>query len=64
MGTKMPNYKEFMMRHGEFGVQKIVEQIEQVSGIKSNSQTSLEQRWLTLTQTSPSHAPVNDAEAE
>jgi len=45
----MPNYTEFMMRHGEFGVQALLEQIERQEGVViSQDNLSLEQRWETL----------------
>ena len=44
----MPNYEEYLMRHGENWLQFIVEQIERVEGIVSNRNVSLERRWATL----------------
>jgi len=41
----MPNYTEFMMRHGEFGAQAIVEQLERYEGIHNRPGVSLEERW-------------------
>ena len=46
----MPNYQEFMMRHGEFGVQDIVERLERYEGIRSDWSASLEDRWANLQQ--------------
>jgi hypothetical protein len=51
----MPNYKEFMMRHGEHGVQILVEQIERAEGVIARQQISLEQRWTALMQNVPAH---------
>ena len=46
----MPNYREFMMRHGEHGVLAIVEQIERVEGIRAHVGQSIEDRWDALMQ--------------
>jgi hypothetical protein len=50
----MPNYTEFMMRHGEFGVQRVIEQIERAEGIVARKQDTLEQRWAALMKSAPS----------
>jgi hypothetical protein len=44
----MPNYNEYLMRHGEFGVQALVEQIERNEGIKHKQPVCLETRWTVL----------------
>jgi len=44
----MPDYYEFLMRHGEFVVQDLVESMERVAGIVANSNLPLEQRWEAL----------------
>lgn len=44
----MPDYYKLMMRHGEFGVQAIVEQIERVEGIRRTTVMTLEERWAVL----------------
>jgi len=44
----MPNYHEYLMRHGEFGVQAIVEMIERNEGICGTSLLPLEERWNAL----------------
>jgi len=46
----MLNYNEYLMRHGEFGVQAVIEQIERVEGISSDSCVPLESRWMLLMQ--------------
>ena len=46
----MPDYTEFMMRHGEYGVQAIVERIERLEGVPSNTDVPLEDRWHALMQ--------------
>lgn len=49
----MPSFYEYMMRHGEFGVQAIVELIERNEGIRRNSPLPLEDRWNAVMQPSP-----------
>ena len=44
----MPDYYEYMTRHGEFGVQAIIEQIERCEGIVANTNIPLEKRWAAL----------------
>jgi len=46
----MPNYNDFMMRHGEFGIQAIVERIERQEGVASSEVRPLEERWEALMQ--------------
>lgn len=41
----MPKYHEFMMRHGEHGVEGIVKEAERANGIKHPQLPSLEERW-------------------
>jgi len=41
----MPDFKKFVMRHGEHSVQFIIEQIEKVEGIKYGQSALLEDRW-------------------
>ena len=41
----MLDFNEFLMRHGETGVQFIIEQIERLEGITARKQDTLEQRW-------------------
>ena len=41
----MPNYHDFLMRHGEHGVQAIVELIERNEKIRYTQVLSLEERW-------------------
>jgi hypothetical protein len=42
----MPDYHKFLMRHGEHGVQDLVERLERYEGIKHAVHASLEQRWM------------------
>lgn len=44
----MPDYYKYMMRHGEFWVQDLIERLERNSGIKSDILVPLEQRWATV----------------
>ena len=41
----MPNFESFIARHGEFGVQAIIERIERYEGLRAAIGTSLEERW-------------------
>jgi len=49
----MPDFHKYLMRHGEHGVQAIIEQIERREGIKSREGASLEDRWQALVQSAP-----------
>jgi hypothetical protein len=42
----MPDYHKYLMRHGEHGVQDLVERMERYQGIKREELLPLEQRWL------------------
>lgn len=44
----MPDYNKYMMRHGEYWVQDIVEQIERVEGVRHQRIMTLEERWNAL----------------
>lgn len=44
----MPNYYQFLMRHGEFVVQDLIERMERVAGVVANTNLPLEQRWASL----------------
>ena len=50
----MLNFDQYVMRHGEFGVQAIVERLERYEGIRACINTSLEERWNALMQASAS----------
>ena len=41
----MPDFNQYLMRHGESWVQEIVEQIERVEGSRPDAEASLEARW-------------------
>jgi hypothetical protein len=46
----MPNFETYMNRHGEFGVQALIERLERYEGIHPNLSFnhSLEARWNAL----------------
>jgi hypothetical protein len=46
----MLHYHDYVARHGEFGVQAIIELIEYYDGIRLCTGTSLEERWNALMQ--------------
>jgi hypothetical protein len=46
----MPDFETYVARHGEFGVQAIIENIERKEGIRHADVLPLEQRWNTLMQ--------------
>ena len=55
----MPDFYVFMMRHGEYGVQALIEMIERNEGIRHTAPLLLEDRWNVLMQKSPFHpSPV------
>ncbi len=41
----MLNFECLVARHGEYGVQAIIERIERYEGIRFNTEVSLEERW-------------------
>jgi hypothetical protein len=43
--NSMPEFDRYVMRHGEFWVQNIVETIERSEGIRPGYAAPLEQRW-------------------
>lgn len=49
----MPDYHKYLMRHGEFGVQAIIEQIERSEGIRHTVIMTLEDRWSALMREPP-----------
>lgn len=48
----MPNFREYLMRYGEHGVQDLIERLERSWGIKPNAPLSLEERWDAVMQRS------------
>lgn len=53
----MLDFHKYLMRHGEFGVQSIIEQIERVEGIRSRTDVPLESRWAALMQAASAQQP-------
>lgn len=51
----MPDFNEFVMRHGEHGVQAIVERLERYENVRFSGHASLEQRWNALILPGTSH---------
>lgn len=50
----MMNFEKFILRHGEFGVQALVEQIERRDGIYNiSTELPLEDRWNAVMQPLP-----------
>jgi hypothetical protein len=50
----MLDFDTYVARHGEFGVQAIVENIERKEGIRYAEVLPLEERWNVLMQNAPS----------
>jgi hypothetical protein len=46
----MLNYETYLARHGEYGVQAIIEKLERYEGIRAGAAVSLEERWNALMQ--------------
>jgi hypothetical protein len=53
----MLDFDSYVARHGEFGVQAIVETIERKEGIRYAEVLPLEERWNVLMQNAPSECP-------
>jgi len=53
----MPDFNQYMMRHGEHGMLTIVEIIERNEGIRSRNDVTLEDRWNALMQESSPQPP-------
>ena len=49
----MLSFDQYVMRHGEFGVQAIIERLERYEGIRNRIGISLEERWDALMQQAP-----------
>ena len=49
----MPNFETYVMRHGEYGAQALVEQIERYEGIRARIALPLEERWNALMSDQP-----------
>jgi hypothetical protein len=55
----MLSYETYISRHGEIGVQAIIEKLERYEGAVGNREHSLEERWKALM----ADRPVQHAEA-
>ena len=44
----MLDFEQYVARHGEFGVQAIIERLERYEGINASIALSLEERWNVL----------------
>ncbi len=42
----MPDFEKYIARHGEYGVQAIIENWERHQGIRANAETPLKVRWI------------------
>jgi hypothetical protein len=49
----MPDFHNYLMRHGEGWILKIIEQIERNEGIRAEGHLLLEDRWNALMQSPP-----------
>lgn len=49
----MLDFDKYVARHGEFGVQALIERIERYEGIRASIGISLEERWNALMQECP-----------
>jgi len=54
----MPDYYQFLMRHGEFVIQDIIERVERYEGIQRSSFLTLEERWNVLMQPRANDIPL------
>jgi len=46
----MLDYKQYLARHGEHGIQAIIEQVERCEGVRGNTTIPLEERWMRVMQ--------------
>ena len=49
----MLDFEQYIARHGEFGVQALIERLERYEGICASLSLSLEDRWNTLMSDQP-----------
>jgi hypothetical protein len=45
----MPDFETYLKRHGEFGVQALVERWERYEGVRVSAGTALKARWVAFT---------------
>ena len=44
----IPDFNQYLSRHGEDGIQAIIERLERYEGVKADIAASLEERWNLL----------------
>jgi hypothetical protein len=49
----MPDFESFVARHGEFGVQALLERMERYEGKRAEIGASLEDRWEAFADSRP-----------
>ncbi len=49
----MMSFNKYMERHGEHGVQALIERLERYEGIKAAVHVALEERWNNLMASAP-----------
>jgi len=54
----MLDFDKYVARHGEFGVQAIIERLERYEGIHGRIGTPLEDRWNELMNSSAASQPM------
>jgi hypothetical protein len=54
----MPEFHKYLMRHGEHGVQDIIERLERNEGIRGTTILSLEDRWVRVMQDTTPAPPL------
>lgn len=51
----MPDFESYVARHGEFGVQALLERIERYDGVRAAIGASLEERWAAVMENTASY---------
>ena len=51
----MPTFETYVTRHGEFGVQALLEKLARYDGVRFGVDVSLEERWKILMAPAPQH---------
>lgn len=44
----MSDFDQYLARHGEIGLQAIIERLERYEGVRSSAHASLQDRWTAL----------------
>jgi hypothetical protein len=52
------SFENYIVRHGEFGVQAIIEKLERYENIHSENYISLEERWENLMRCPLTEQPI------